>query len=110
MVSTDLVYQRYEICSWILLTLIKSLLLNSALTKTRIPALAFNCPYAHSVSKEVRSTLTTCGCHLHLRNPLRVEESGAIIYIRLLRNPRHNNFADKSLRYTYLYAESAENL
>ena len=42
MTSTDLGNQGFETCSWIPLTMVKSLLLNSALLEIRIPDLAFN--------------------------------------------------------------------
>ena len=71
-----------------------SLLLNSALLKIRIPALAFNCLYAITVM----NSATNCGIRLHLLiqlkfcgNHLQIEHS----YICLLRNPRNNKCAEK---------------
>ena len=61
MTSTDLVKQCFQICSRIPLTMVKSLLLNSALLKIRIPALASTCSYASSIINKVRNPLTVCG-------------------------------------------------
>ena len=82
-------------CSWIQLTMVKSLLLDSALREIRIRALAFSCSKASSVLSKTRNLsaitrpngrniqifacgirlfclripITVCGNHLQLRNP-----------------------------------------
>ena len=68
MTSTDLGNQCFKTCSWIPLTMVKSLLLNSALLEIKIPA--FNCSYTFSVLNKIRNPLTVWGIHLHLRIPL----------------------------------------
>ena len=74
MTSTELVKQCFQICLWIPLTIVKSLLLISSLLKIRIPALTFNCSYATSVINKIQDPLTVCGFHLHLRFPLTFAE------------------------------------
>ena len=61
MTSADLVNQCFKTCSSIQLTMIKSSLLNSALLRIRILALAFNSSYASSVMIKTRNPLTLCG-------------------------------------------------
>ena len=109
MTSTDLVHQCFGIFSRIPLSMVKSSLDNSPLLSIKIPALGFNCSYASSVIKKFRNPLTVCGIRLHLRvphtnfadstyisrNAFTVAESRTASYIRLLRNPRHNKWADK---------------
>ena len=58
MTSIDLVNQCFKICSWIPLTNVKSLLLNSASA------------YASSVINKFLNFFTVCGIRLHLRIPL----------------------------------------
>ena len=82
MTSTDLGNQCSKTCLWIPLTMVKSLLLNSALLEIRNPALLFNCSYASSVLNKIRNPLTVWairlplqilptfrGIHLQLWNP-----------------------------------------
>ena len=100
MTSTDLVNKCFEICSWIPLTMVKSLPLNSALLLTKNPALAFNCSYASSEknsesSYSLRNPLTFADSFYILWNPITVTESITTSYIRLLRNPQCNKCADK---------------
>ena len=59
--------QCFKTCSWIPLTMVESLLLNSALRETRVPALVFNCSYASSVLNRNWNPLTVCAIRLHLR-------------------------------------------
>ena len=83
MTSTDLGNQCYKTCSWIPLTMFKSLLLNSALLEIRFPALAFNCSHASSKMNKIRNPFTVCGIRLHLRI--------ALTFCRIhsqLRNPK----------------------
>ena len=49
--------QSFKICLWVALTMVRSLLLNSALLKIRIPALASNCSY--EINK-IREPVTLC--------------------------------------------------
>ena len=70
MTSTDLGNQCFKTCSWIPLTMVKFLLLNSALLEIRVPDLAFNCSYASSVLNKIRNPLTARGIRLNLRIPL----------------------------------------
>ena len=70
MTSTDLGNQCFKTCSWIPLTMVKFLLLHSALLEIRVPDLAFNCSYASSVLNKIRNPLTVCGIRLILRIPL----------------------------------------
>ena len=58
----EIVNQCFKICSWIPLTIVKFLLLNSALLKIIIPALDFN------FAITVMNPPTVCGLRLHLRN------------------------------------------
>ena len=81
MTSTDLGNQCFKTCSWILLTMVKSLLLNSALLEIRIPA--------HLLIVQMQVQYWTkfgihlvCWIHLHLRTPLTIWG----IYLQL-RNP-----------------------
>ena len=69
MTSTDLDNQCFKACSWTPLTMVKSLLLNSALLEIRTPALACYCSYASSVMNKNRNPLTVCGIRLYLRFP-----------------------------------------
>ena len=69
MTSTDLGTKYFKTCSWIPLTMVKSLLLNSKLLEVKITALAFNCSYASSLLNKVQNPLTVCGFHLELWNP-----------------------------------------
>ena len=85
----------FKICSWMPLTMVKSLLLNSSLLKIRIPALDFICLYASSVINKVRNPITVCGFHLPLRIPLTVAEPRTTSYICFFRNLRRNKCADK---------------
>ena len=120
--STDLVNKCFEICLWILLTMVRSLPLNTALPYIRVAAVAFNCSYASLVTNIILNLLTVCVIRLHLRNPptnfadstyicglhlhivkityilrkpLTVAESRATSYICLLRNPQQNNVSTK---------------
>ena len=70
MTSTGLVNHCFKTCSWIPLTMVKFLLLNSALQEIKIQALAFNCSYASSVLNKIRNLLTVCGIRVHSRIPL----------------------------------------
>ena len=70
MTSTELGNKCFKTCSWIPLTMVKSLLLNSALLEIKILAPAFNCSYASSVLNKSRTPLTVCGIRLHLQAPL----------------------------------------
>ena len=81
--SSDLGNQCFETCSWTPLTMVKSLLSNSALLEIRIPALAFNCSYASSAINKILNTLTVYGIRLHLRIQLTFCE----IHLQL-RNPK----------------------
>ena len=68
--STDLVNKCFEICSWIPLTMVRFLPLNSALLWTRIAAIAFKCSYTSWIINKILNPLTVCGIRLHLRIPL----------------------------------------
>ena len=52
-------------------TMVKSLVLNSALLNLIIQALAFSYSYASSVMRKVRNLLAFYGTHLQLRIPLK---------------------------------------
>ena len=94
--SVDLVDQCFELCSWIPLTIVKSLLLNSASA------------YSSSVINKFLNSFTVCGSRLKflriplrfadsiyiLRNPLTVAESRTTSYLCLLRNPQQIKSAD----------------
>ena len=96
--SIDLVNQCCKVFSWIPLTMVKSLLLNSA------------CAYASSIINKFLNSFTVCGFRLQilripltfadstyiLRNPLTVAESRTTSYICLLRNPQQIKCADKN--------------
>ena len=69
MLSTDLGNQCFKICSWFQLTIVKSLLLNSAMLEIRIPAVAFNCSYATLLLSKIRNPLSVCGIQFNLRIP-----------------------------------------
>ena len=97
MTSTELVKQCFQICLWIPLTIVKSLLLISSLLKIRIPALTFNCSYATSVINKIQDPLTFCGFHLHLRFPLTFAEKmtnkcADKIYVTIICTRIHGNF------------------
>ena len=68
MKSTDLVNRCFKISSWITLTRIKPLLLNSSLQKRRVPALAFICSYASSVKRKTRNPLTFADSFCGIQN------------------------------------------
>ena len=70
MTSTYLGNQCFKTCSLIPLTMVKSLILNSALLEKKYPALAFNCSYASSILNKIRNPLTVRGIRLNLRIPL----------------------------------------
>ena len=77
MTSTSLGNQCFKTCSWIPLTMIKSLLLNSALQEKKIPAqflivhmqVQMNPLTVCVIQFHLRIPLTFCRIHLHLRNP-----------------------------------------
>ena len=99
MTSIDLVDQCLKICTWIPLTMVKFLLLNSASA------------YASSVINKFLNSFTACGFRLQilripptfadstyiLRNPLTVAESRTTSYICLLRNAQQIKCADKCI-------------
>ena len=94
-IHQDLGNHCSKTCSWIPLTKVKSFLLNSALLEIRTPALPFSCSFASSALSKIQNPFTVaesanlCGFHLQFA------ESKTTSYIRLLRNPRHNKYADK---------------
>ena len=84
MTSIDLVNQCFKVWSWIPLTMVKSLLLNSASA------------YANSVINKFLNSSTVCGFRLQiLRISLTVAESRTTSYICLLRNPQQIKCAHK---------------
>ena len=75
--------QCFKICSWIPLTMVKSLLLNSASAYTNSVINKFlNSFLVCGIRFYLRIPLTFCGIHLQLRNP----EQLAIIACRGIRN------------------------
>ena len=74
-ISTDLGNQCFKTSSWILLTMVNSLLLNSALLEIRTPTqLSIVHMQVHYWTKigihlNLRTPLTFCGIQLQLRNP-----------------------------------------
>ena len=89
----DLINQCFKTCLWIPLTIVKSLLLNSALLEIKNPALAFNYSYAISVLNTIWNSLKCRGTRLKLRTPFNILRNSLTIaifkttsYILWLRN------------------------
>ena len=80
--------QMFDNCSWIPLTMVKPLPLNSALLYIRTPALAFNCSYASSRINETLNSLTFA--------------EYTTSYICVLRNPQQKRCADKITLQVYV--------
>ena len=99
MTSMDLGNQCFKTCSWIPLTMVKPLLLNSALLEIRIPAqlliVHMQVHYWKKNSKYtycLRNPLTFADSAYFLWNLLTVAESRTTCYIW---NPQQNKSADK---------------
>ena len=68
--SIDLINQCFKICSWITLTMVKSLLLNSASAYASSVINKFLSSFTvGGICLHLRILLTFCGIHLQLRNP-----------------------------------------
>ena len=112
--STNLVNQCFNICPWILLTMLKSLRLRVSLLQIRILALACNRRYASSVLNKTRNPLTACGFHLHMRillsfcgillSLLNPEELAIFAYC----GNRDTTNVPANFLLQFLYAESSE--
>ena len=94
MASTDLGNQWFKTCSWIPLTMVNSLLLNSALLEIRIPALACNCSYASSVMNKTRNPLKKKVTEKILKRPKTIRQPKQKLFTGEVREakPIHENF------------------